>query len=223
MGEPQHRQKASAPTLASASSSAFFLASSSSKDRGWACECGVGLLAAPNGDLLPHQSDPPAGSCSQPSPLCPLLTFSFFSAFSSSSSAFRESLSFRDFESLPLLGDKLPSKTKRNQAPNTAPGSPRPHQLRESCSHPGQYFLQRTALGCLWECRNTLKREGTDLDRFLSLSRRCPSFSRSRSFLVRSRSRSLCRRSLQNGAVTAWPQAIHSCPALCRAVMDRQE
>lgn len=45
----------------------------------------------------------------------PLLTFSFFSAFSSSSSNFLESRSFRDFESLPLLGDKLPRKTGRGE------------------------------------------------------------------------------------------------------------
>lgn len=61
---------------------------------------------------------------SQPSPIHPFLTFSFFRAFSSSSSAFRASRSFRDLESFPLPGDKLPRKTAGNKTPDTALGIP---------------------------------------------------------------------------------------------------
>lgn len=131
-------------------------------------------------------------SHSQPSPIHPFLTFSFFRAFSSSSSAFRASRSFRDLESFPLPGDKLPRKTARNKTPDTALGDPQPPgSLRERAGTPHK------------SC-------STHLDRFLSLSRRCPSLSLSRSFLPRSRSRSLCRRSLRDGGITASPHSPQS-------------
>lgn len=187
-------------TLASASSSAFFLASSSSSDRGWACKHRTGpsepeRRASP----APRQADPVPGCA------CPFLTPHLLLPQRRILLLLRRPAGV---SVLPKLGvfasarGQAPARGTPGTGPSSAPSSsslagsqpPAPRPLAFPARPPTRPGREGGSLQPLVPRSRPIT---TDLERLRSLSRRCPSFSRSRSFLFLSRSRSLCRRSLR--------------------------
>lgn len=114
----------------------------------------------------------------------------------------------------PKLKTRSPKPKPRNpkpEAPNPnakdPSSNPKPQSLKPQSPPPPTPRWVKPPLPEPWLCpigphSSQPNRTPPHLERFLSLSLRCPSFSLSRSFLPRSRSRSLCRRSLNNGKIT---------------------